>query len=61
MNTERGYAQFMNGSRVWVWMDVEGRLRGRKNTYHSQHPPSHQISSDPIAVYAKSMVALMIR
>ncbi len=27
-------------------------------TYHSQHPPSHQISKAPIATYAKSSVAL---
>jgi hypothetical protein len=35
------------------------REKGKQgHTYHSQHPPSHQISKDPIAVYARSIVAL---
>lgn len=29
-----------------------------EGTYHSQHPPSHQISKEPIATYARSSVAL---
>ena len=47
------------GGHIPESINVVQSKRLRSMTYHSQQPPSHQMSNAPNAVYARSRVALV--